>query len=342
MDSPVPSHTVGKKRRAKKSFADVTDRSKRSRVNELLAPAVQLANELGETRSEDQAALFNAVGRHLEGKPKVSSFANSKGTICSDVLKRAAAEYRHAVDAADRTRKSQVLSIFRSLGRSLTRDVCNEEYFSLNPANKYHVSKYDWQWGGMWLGEKGFAGQKGAEIFKETHKRLDVEEVIRVIQFLCMDSNLQHWAYGVRHYILSNGSLRTLPKCTAKLPSKDLLCQYNHECQLRGEPEVCESDFRLAMKIISGNSKDQLATALDPIRVKDGIDNFRAMRRFVQDVAPSKQVQDDMITQIDDLEVFLRTEFSQHFSELSSTGIHAYNYTFGAQLNPAPIQVSSA
>jgi hypothetical protein len=60
MDSPVPSHTVGKKRRAKKSFTDVTDRSKRSRVNELLAAAVQLATELGETRSEDQAALFTA------------------------------------------------------------------------------------------------------------------------------------------------------------------------------------------------------------------------------------------------------------------------------------------
>ena len=129
----MPSHIVGKKRRAKKPFADVTDRSKRSRVNELLAPAVRLANEQGETRSQDQAALFTAVGRHLEGEPKVSSFANSKGTINSGLLKRAAAEYRRAVDAADRKRISQVLSIFRAVGRALTRSVCNEEYFSLDP-----------------------------------------------------------------------------------------------------------------------------------------------------------------------------------------------------------------
>jgi hypothetical protein len=103
----APSHIVGKKRRAKNSFADVTDRSKRSRVNELLAPAVQLANEQGETRSKDQTALSTAVGRYLEGEPKVSSFANSKGTINSGLLKRAAAEYRRAVDAANRTRISQ-------------------------------------------------------------------------------------------------------------------------------------------------------------------------------------------------------------------------------------------
>jgi hypothetical protein len=89
--------------------------------------AVQLANEQGETRSEDQAALFTAVGRYLEGEPKVSSFANSKGAINSGLPKRAAAEYRRAVDAANRTRISQVLSIFRAVGRALTRSVCNED-----------------------------------------------------------------------------------------------------------------------------------------------------------------------------------------------------------------------
>lgn len=299
---------------------------------------MQAAANIGETRQEDQAALFSALGNQLAGKPKVSSYAKDTRTVDSSLLQRAAAEYRRAVDAHDKDRMIQVLSMFRAIGRKLTRSVCNEEYFSSDSNNKYHISAYFWQWGGRWLSEEGLAGHRDERAiqFQETHKRLDVEEILRVVQFLSMDTNLQHWAYGVRHYIMANGDLRTVPKCTAKLPAKDLLSQYNKECTLRGDPEVCESDFYLALKILNGNSTDLLATALDPIRVKDGIDNFRAMRRFVQDVAINQEVQAAMISQIDQVEVYLRTEFTLHLSEHSTTAVHAYSHTFA----DGPIQVS--
>lgn len=74
------------------------------------------------------------------------------------------------------------------------------------------------------------------------------------------------------------------------------------------------------MELTAGNGNDKLLTALDTVLVKDGIDNFKEMRQFVRDFAWTEQLRESLVEMIDQVEIFLRSEFPQHLDEDSTTG----------------------
>ena len=95
-----------------------------------------------------------------------------------------------------------------------------------------------------------------------------------MIAFLAMPEHLQHWAYGVRHLLSSEGNIIIMPNCTRKMDKDSLYLKYADHCKLAGEACVPRDDFRYASDIIAGRD-EKLLDALDSVYIKCGPDNFR-------------------------------------------------------------------
>jgi hypothetical protein len=156
------------------------------------------------------------------------------------------------------------------------------------------------------------------------------EDLVTLVQFLAIPQHLQLFAYGVRHYMLSDGTMKTVNCCTRKLPGCELFDSFKHQCEATGRRVPTRGQFKLALDATSGNCADKILTALDNVFVKEGIDDFKAMRVFIRDFSWTEYMMDSLIALVDEVEVFMRTDFPQHLVERSSTGMHSYEFAFNS------------
>lgn len=321
--------------KTRKPFSETSASQKRRRINNIKGPMRELM--AGE---DDRVGLLLALADSEAGGSVASSQerkedAGEELAALVETYKKAKADDA-GKKADNKAQQTLILSILRSLPK-ITRDQCNARFFSKPEDVEYRITKHEWQSAGLHLAVNGAGGRPLPEQFKETHTRVDPQRVMRLIQFLALDDNLQQFAYGVRHYITSDGLFKTIPSCTRKLPGKDLHAQFKKECEQRHERPPTMDEFTTALEVTGGGGNDKLFAALDNILVKDGIDNFKAMRAFAAFLLPVNNPKyAAIVEQIDSVEVYMRTEFPQHFSETSTTAFHSYEHVFGAAPNPVP------
>lgn len=70
--------------------------------------------------------------------------------------------------------------------------------------------------------------------FKETPTRMYNEDLVTLVQFLAIPQHLQLFAYGERHYMLSDSTMKTVNSCTRKLPGCELFDSFKHHCEATG------------------------------------------------------------------------------------------------------------
>lgn len=172
--------------------------------------------------------------------------------------------------------------------------------------------------------------------YNETHTTILTEDM-DLVQILTMPQHFQLFAYGVRHYMLSDGRMKTVNSCTRKIPGIELFDAFERQCLATGRRVPTREQFRIALEATSGSNKNKLLTALDSVLIKDGIDNFKTMRLFVRDFAWTTSMLESLINLVDEVETVLRTEFPQHIAEDSSTAMHSFWFAF----NCAPVGQSS-
>eukprot|EP01031_Cornospumella_fuschlensis_P030653 gene30653-37038_t len=316
--------------RVRKPYSKLSESQKRRRVQSVIDP---ILNCLG-AEADKNLVLEGVINAH-NGTSIVSKRA--LGQEKRDEFAGLIETYRNAYELDKKNAQfTVILSILRSIPH-MTREQCNDRFFGAPEDEHLRVSKHYWQKAGLYMSVNGPGGQQEEPQFKETHTRVDTEKVVRLIQFLSLNDHLQLFAYGVKHHMMTDGSFKTIPSCTRKLPKADLYALYINECRLRGEKPPPREEFDAALEITAANGNDTMLAALDPVLVKDGIDNFEAMRFFVKFLLPATSpAYESLMLQVDKVDVFLRTEFPLHVSEDSTTAFHSFIHVFGASPNPPP------
>ena len=105
------------------------------------------------------------------------------------------------------------------------------------------------------------------------------------VAFIFQPSIIQYLAYGAKTYDLSDGSMVTVPKIDRHVIPEKIWQQYNAKCT--GEDGTYHgmkrtSFMELLHTCTSSNCKSMAALDNDAVR---GMENFSAMRQFVQDLA---------------------------------------------------------